>query len=96
MTCIVQDLSDEISHGAFAGIDKNRALGIAITVAESLQFLNEECQVMRGTLSCLQLRHHCFLCGSGDIKARNIVRLGSGQHTLIDFGELDPTLQSSY
>ena len=44
----MQDLSDETSHGAFAGMDKNRALGIAISVAESLRFLNEECQVMHG------------------------------------------------
>ena len=29
------------------------------------------------------------LCGTGDVKDRNIVRLGSGEHALIDFGEID-------
>ena len=38
----------EISHGAFAGVDQNRALRIAISVAQCLLFLNEECQVMHG------------------------------------------------
>ena len=51
VTCAVQDLRDETIHSTFAGLDQNRALGIAISVAKSLQFLNEECKVMHGTLS---------------------------------------------
>ena len=38
----------EISHGAFAGVDRTRAISIAISVAQSLQFLNEGCMVMHG------------------------------------------------
>ena len=44
----VEDLSDEISHGAMAGMDKTRALAIAVSIAESFRFLNETCKVMHG------------------------------------------------
>ena len=47
----VEDLSDEISHSNFAGVDKSRSLAIAASVAESLCFLNEGCGVMHGALS---------------------------------------------
>ena len=47
---------------------------------------------MHGTLSFTLLAIAdviTVLCGTGDVKDRNIVRLGSGEHALIDFGEID-------
>ena len=46
------DLCDEISHGSFVGADIPRVLGIARSVAESLQYLNVTCGIMHGD-NCL-------------------------------------------
>ena len=52
---------------------------------------------MHGTLSynLCTCSHDWLLCGEGDVKDRNIVRLGSGEHALIDFGETDAQLMQS-
>ena len=67
------------------GLIRIELFRIAISVAQCLMFLNEECQVMHG-----DVKHRCvhYLfditigCVSGDI--RNVVRMGSGDHALIE------------
>ena len=63
----IRDLYDEMSHRAFSVSDPQRVLGIATSVAKSLKYLNEVCQIMHGNLPPVWQSGHCVCHASQEM-----------------------------